>query len=125
MSYLLLSYVYLVCSNINLLKPNTLCTTSFNIQQFYVLPTMHLCVLCGSLNKQRLFPYTALTYRIFKTEAECLLRGTNWVFKSDRYSFVLKRLKSLIQDYRAVAMLYHSLTQSPFFLDSVHRLNFF
>ena len=29
---------------------------------------------------------------VFKTEAECLLRGTNWVFKSDRYSFVLKGL---------------------------------
>jgi hypothetical protein len=33
----------------------------FNIQQFYVLPTVYLCVLCGSENKQRLFPYTALT----------------------------------------------------------------
>ena len=58
----------------------TLCTTSFNIQKFCVLPTMHLCVLCGSENKQRLFFYTALTYRFFITEAECLLRGTNCVF---------------------------------------------
>jgi len=34
----------------------------FNIQQFYVLPhTVYLCVLCGSQNKQRVFPYTALT----------------------------------------------------------------
>jgi len=34
----------------------------FNIQQFYVLPTtVYLCVLCGSENKHRLFPYTALT----------------------------------------------------------------
>ena len=34
----------------------------FNIQQFYVLPTqLYLCVLCVSQNKQRLFPYTALT----------------------------------------------------------------
>jgi len=34
----------------------------FNIQQFYVLPTqLYLCVLCGSENKQRLFPYTTLT----------------------------------------------------------------
>jgi hypothetical protein len=51
----------------------TICTASlqpsghymyhqFNIQQFYVLPTqLYLCVLCGSQNKQRLFPYTALT----------------------------------------------------------------
>jgi len=33
----------------------------FNIKQFYVLPTQYLCVLCGSENKQPLFPYTALT----------------------------------------------------------------
>jgi len=34
---------------------------SFNIQQFYVMHTVYLCVLCGSENKQRLFPYTELT----------------------------------------------------------------
>ena len=34
----------------------------FNIQQFYFLPTqLYLCVLCGSQNKQPLFPYTTLT----------------------------------------------------------------
>ena len=33
----------------------------FNIQQFYVLPTQCIYVLCGSENKQQLFPYTALT----------------------------------------------------------------
>jgi len=34
----------------------------FSNQQFHVLPTqLYLCVLCGSENKQRLFPYTALT----------------------------------------------------------------
>ena len=37
-------------------------TVRFNIQQFYVLPiTLHLCVLCGSQNKQRLFPHTTVT----------------------------------------------------------------
>ena len=44
----------------------TLCTISFNIQKFCVLPTVRLCVLCGSQNKQRLFLYTALTYRFLK-----------------------------------------------------------
>ena len=39
----------------------TICTTRFNTHKFYVLPTAYLCVLCGSENKQRLFPYTALT----------------------------------------------------------------
>ena len=34
----------------------------FNIQQSHVLPTqLYLCVLCGSQNKQPLFPYTTLT----------------------------------------------------------------
>jgi hypothetical protein len=29
---------------------------------------------------------------VFVTEAECLLRGTDWVFKSDSYSFVHEKL---------------------------------
>ena len=33
-----------------------------NIKTFHVLPTqLYLCVLCGSQNKQPLFPYTTLT----------------------------------------------------------------
>jgi len=39
---------------INRWKPAT-----FNIQQFCVLPTRCICVLCGSEKKQRLFPYPA------------------------------------------------------------------
>ena len=34
----------------------------------------------------------SINLSVFITEAECLLRGTNWVFKSDSYSFVLKGL---------------------------------
>jgi hypothetical protein len=42
-----------------LVKPSG--TARFYIQQFYVLPTqLCLCVLCGSQNKQPLFPYTTL-----------------------------------------------------------------
>ena len=33
----------------------------FNIQQLYVLSTLHLCVLYLSENKQRLVPHTAYT----------------------------------------------------------------
>ena len=33
----------------------------FNSQQLRSAYTVYLCVLCGSENKQRLFPYTALT----------------------------------------------------------------
>jgi len=45
---------------VNLLKP-TGCVMhqQFNIQQLCALPTLYLCVLCLSENKQRLVPLTA------------------------------------------------------------------
>ena len=43
--------------NINLLKPSGyVMHQQFNIQQLYVLPTLYLCVLYLSENKQRLVP---------------------------------------------------------------------
>ena len=45
---------------INLLKPTGhVMHQQFNIQQLYALPTLHLCVLYLSENKQRLVPLTA------------------------------------------------------------------
>ena len=45
---------------INLLKPTShVMHQQFNIQQLYVLPTMYVCVLYLSENKQRLVPLTA------------------------------------------------------------------
>ena len=42
---------------------------------------MYLCVLCGSQNKQLLFPYTALTdWFLYNRDGVCLLCSTNWVF---------------------------------------------
>jgi hypothetical protein len=38
----------------------TLHTTRFNTKKFYVLPTLRLCVLYGSQNKQQLLPYKTL-----------------------------------------------------------------
>jgi len=32
----------------------------------------------------------SINLSVFINKAECLLRGTDWVFKSDGYSFVLK-----------------------------------
>jgi hypothetical protein len=47
-------------SKINLLKPTGhVMHQQFNIQQLYVLPTLYLCVLYLSENKQRLVPLTA------------------------------------------------------------------
>ena len=44
----------------NLLKPTCyVMHHQFNIQQLYALPTLYLCVLYLSENKQRLVPLTA------------------------------------------------------------------
>jgi hypothetical protein len=49
-------------STVNLLKPTGyVMHPQFNIQQVYVLPTLYLCVLYLSENKQRLVPLTAQT----------------------------------------------------------------
>ena len=46
--------------DINLLKPTGyVMHQQFNIQQLYVLPTLYLCVLYSSENKQRLVSLTA------------------------------------------------------------------
>jgi hypothetical protein len=46
----------------NLVKPTGyVMHHQFNIQQLYALPTLYLCVLYLSENKQPLFPYTAQT----------------------------------------------------------------
>jgi hypothetical protein len=45
---------------VNLLNPTSHVTHQhFNIQQLYVLPTLYLCVLYLSENKQRLVPLTS------------------------------------------------------------------
>ena len=46
--------------SVNILKPTGyVMHHQFNIQQLYVLPTLYLCVLYLSENKQRLVPLTA------------------------------------------------------------------
>ena len=39
-----------------------------------------------------IFSLYSINLSVFITEAESFLSGTNWVFKLDRYSFVLKGL---------------------------------
>ena len=53
----------------------------FNIQQLYVLPTMYLCVLYLSENKQRLVPLTNKLVGFYNRDEKRLQRGTDWVFK--------------------------------------------
>ena len=50
----------LAIDSFNLLKPTGyVMHQQFNIQQLYALPTLYLCVLYFSENKQRLVPLTA------------------------------------------------------------------
>jgi hypothetical protein len=61
---------------INLLKPTGyVMHQQFNIQQLYVLPTLYLCVLYLSENKQHKL------IGFYNQDEKCLLRGTNWVLK--------------------------------------------
>jgi len=62
----------------------TIRTARFNIHKSYVLPTHCICVLCVSENKQRLFPYTALTDWFYYRDGVYLLRGTDWIFNTLR-----------------------------------------
>jgi len=67
---------------INLLQPiGYVMNQQFNIQQLYILPTLCLCVLYLSQNKQRLLPHTTCLIGFYNRDEKCLLRGTNWVFK--------------------------------------------
>ena len=51
---------YVMHQQFNLLKPTGhVMHQQFNTQQLYVLPTLYLCVLYLSENKQRLVPLTA------------------------------------------------------------------
>jgi len=49
-----------------------------NLPSFY---TVYFCVLCGSQNTQRLFPYTAFSDSFRNGDGKGLLGGTDWVFK--------------------------------------------
>ena len=50
--------------------------------------TVYLCVLCGSQNKQRLFPYTALTDWFYNQDGECLLRATDCIFNCNYFTLI-------------------------------------
>jgi len=51
---------WFAAKNINILKPTGhVMHHQFNIQQLYALPTLYLCVLYLSENKQRIVPLTS------------------------------------------------------------------
>jgi hypothetical protein len=71
--------------NIIFLKPTGhVMHHQFNIQQLYALPTLYLCVLYLSENKQRLVSFTLKKLiGFYNRDEKCLQRGTNWVFRSN------------------------------------------
>jgi len=48
--------------------------------------TVYLCVLCGSEIKQQIFSYTAVNDWFYNQDWECLLRGTDSIFKCNSSS---------------------------------------
>ena len=60
----------------------TLCTTKFNIQQFYVLSTECICVSFMVVRTNRdYFPIQHWLFGFYKPHGMCLLLGTDWIFK--------------------------------------------
>jgi hypothetical protein len=60
----------------------TLHTTVFNFQNFYVLPTQCVYVFCvdfGTNSDYFLIQHELTNF--YNRDGDCLLRGTNWVFK--------------------------------------------
>ena len=83
----------------------TICTASLTFTILRSVHTLYLCVLCGSENKQRLLPYTTLTF--YNWEVVCLLRGTDWVFTfNSGYCYCLKLCTSaLIRNQNSVDLV--------------------
>ena len=53
----------------------------FNIQQLHALPTLYLCVMYLSENKQRLVNLQHKLIGFYNRDEKCLQRGTDWGFK--------------------------------------------
>ena len=49
---------------------------------------MHLCVFAWISEQTAIISLYYINLLVFKTEAECLLRGTIWVFKIDTVSYL-------------------------------------
>jgi hypothetical protein len=47
------------------------------LKKFYDLPAVYICVLCRSGNKQRLFPYSALSGWLLKPSGRCMYHHFN------------------------------------------------
>jgi hypothetical protein len=62
----------------------------FNIQKFYIVATWNSCVLCGSENKQQIFPYASLTDWFCATKVESVY-SVVWAYIT-QMCFIFKML---------------------------------
>jgi hypothetical protein len=67
----------------------------FNIQQLYALPTLYLCVLYLSENKQRLVPLKHKLTGFYNLVEKCLLRSMSWGSKYNSLRFIIKGLSTV------------------------------
>jgi len=67
---------------------------SHQLQHSEILCPAHNAFTCFAWISEETatFSLCRTNFSAFITEAQCLLRDTNWVFKSDRYNFVPKGL---------------------------------
>jgi hypothetical protein len=74
--------LYTGAAVINLLKPTVYVMHQpvQHLNKLHSLPTLYLCVLYLSENKQRLVSLHTLI-GFYNREEKCLLRGTDWAYK--------------------------------------------
>ena len=89
-------------TNMAKVRMNNVAPEELNLKTYFLYHQLqHSEILCSAHNAFMCFAWiseqTAIFFSLYRinlsdfiTEEECLLRGTNWVFKSDRYNFVLK-----------------------------------
>jgi hypothetical protein len=70
----------------------TWCTIKINIQQFYILTILYLCVLYLSEKNSDLCHLHNKLISFYNLDEKCLQHGTDWVLKYSNLRFVFKSL---------------------------------
>jgi len=83
---------------------NTICTASLTFSKSTFCPHSCIYVFCVDLRTNtHYFPIQHKLTGMYNRDGVCLLRGTDWVFKSDRYRFVITGLR---QEYMKMLQIY-------------------
>jgi hypothetical protein len=93
-------------------------TTSFNIKKFCVFVHITSMFFAWISEQTAIISRYSINWLDFITEEEWLLHGTNWVFKSDGYIFVLKRLKQNLVKLKVITLV---TTKKSGFWDAMQK----